>query len=64
MLKRSVRTFSNTVDSNVIMQQAGTLVSSGMKEVGHQYVNIDGGWWLEKRDPSSNIAEAALCAST
>lgn len=51
----SWNSLSNTVDSNVIMQQAKALASSGMKEVGYQYINIDEGWWLGERDQSDNI---------
>jgi len=51
----SWNSFSNTVDSNVIMQQTKALVSSGMKKAGYQYVNIDEGWWLGERDQSGNI---------
>jgi hypothetical protein len=46
----SWNSFSNTIDSNVTMQQAKALVSSGLKTVGYEYVNIDEGWWLGERD--------------
>ena len=51
----SWNSFSNTVDSNVIVQQAEALVSSGMKKAGYQFINIDEGWWLGERDQSGNI---------
>jgi hypothetical protein len=41
------------------MQQAKALVSTGMKNVGYQYVNIDEGWWLGERDQSGNIVVEA-----
>src|SRR5271166_6113459 len=34
---------------------SNTMVSSGMKQAGYQYVNIDEGWWLGARDASGNI---------
>jgi hypothetical protein len=51
----SWNSFSNTVDSKVIVQQTLALVSSGMKKAGYTYVNIDEGWWMGKRDPQGNI---------
>ena len=51
----SWNSFSNTIDSNIVMQQTRALVSSGLKDAGYQYINIDEGWWLGKRDPNGNI---------
>lgn len=51
----SWNSFSNTVDSNVITQQAKALVATGMKKMGYQYINIDEGWWLGHRDQDGNI---------
>lgn len=51
----SWNSFSNTVDSNVIMQQANALVSSGMQKAGYRYINLDEGWWLGDRDKEGNI---------
>jgi len=48
--------FSNTIDSNVAIQQAKALVSSGLQKAGYEYVNIDEGWWLGDRDADGNIA--------
>ena len=42
----SWNSFSNTVNSENIMQQAQAMASNGMKEAGYQYINIDEGWWL------------------
>lgn len=39
--------FSNTVDSNVIIKEAKALVASGLKAKGYDYVNIDEGWCWE-----------------
>jgi hypothetical protein len=51
----SWNSFSNTVDSQVIMAQARAMVSTGMKQSGYQYINIDEGWWLGARDAEGNI---------
>jgi len=51
----SWNSFSNTVNSAVIMAQARAMVSSGMHRAGYQYINIDEGWWLGKRDKDGNI---------
>ncbi len=51
----SWNSFSNTINSKVIESQAKAMVASGMKKAGYQYVNIDEGWWLGKRDARGNI---------
>lgn len=51
----SWNSFSNTVDSIVIVQQTNALVSSGMKKAGYSYINIDEGWWMGKRDEQGKI---------
>jgi hypothetical protein len=51
----SWNSFSNTVDSGVIMQQAQAMVASGAKKAGYEYVNIDEGWWLGGRDAEGNF---------
>jgi hypothetical protein len=51
----SWNSFSNTVDAQIIMDQARAMVSSGMQKVGYEYVNIDEGWWLGTRDSQGNI---------
>ncbi len=51
----SWNSFSNTVDSQVIVDQAQAMLSSGMAKAGYQYVNIDEGWWLGERDAEGNI---------
>ena len=42
----SWNSFSNTVDSQIVMDQAKAMISTGMAKAGYQYVNIDEGWWL------------------
>jgi alpha galactosidase A-like protein/alpha galactosidase C-like protein len=51
----SWNSFSNTIDSDIVVQQTNAMVSSGMKNVGYAYINIDEGWWLGQRDPNGNI---------
>jgi len=51
----SWNSFANIVNSQIIQQQANALVSNGMKEAGYEYVVIDEGWWLGKRDAAGNI---------
>ena len=51
----SWNSFSNTVDSRVVIEQAKAMVSSGMAKAGYQYINIDEGWWLGDRDAEGHI---------
>ncbi len=51
----SWNSFSNTVDSRIVMDQARAMISSGLHKAGYEYVNIDEGWWLGKRDAQGNI---------
>jgi hypothetical protein len=51
----SWNSFSNTVDSQVIMSQAKAMTTNGMQKAGYQYINIDEGWWLGTRDEEGNI---------
>jgi hypothetical protein len=51
----SWNSFSNTVDSQVIVDQAKATISTGMHKAGYEYINIDEGWWLGQRDVQGNI---------
>jgi Alpha galactosidase A/Alpha galactosidase C-terminal beta sandwich domain len=51
----SWNSFANIVNSQIVQQQAKTLATNGMKEAGYEYVVIDEGWWLGKRDSAGNI---------
>jgi hypothetical protein len=51
----SWNSFSNTIDSQITLDQAKAMVANGMKKAGYQYINIDEGWWLGKRDEDGNI---------
>jgi alpha galactosidase A-like protein/cellulose binding protein with CBM2 domain/alpha galactosidase C-like protein len=51
----SWNTFAAKINYNVIKAQVDALVSSGLKDAGYQYVNIDEGWWQGTRDSAGNI---------
>jgi hypothetical protein len=51
----SWNTFAAQINYNVIKAQTDALVSSGLKDAGYQYVNIDEGWWQGTRDSAGNI---------
>ncbi|MEU0529577.1 RICIN domain-containing protein [Amycolatopsis tolypomycina] len=51
----SWNTFAAKIDYNTIKAQADALVSSGLKDAGYSYVNIDEGWWQGTRDSAGNI---------
>ncbi|MBU2667305.1 ricin-type beta-trefoil lectin domain protein [Actinoplanes bogorensis] len=51
----SWNTFAAKINYNVIKQQVDALVSTGLKDAGYQYVNIDEGWWQGTRDAAGNI---------
>lgn len=52
----SWNSFANTVNSQIVQEQAKALASNGMKEAGYEYVVIDQGWCLGRRDAAGNIA--------
>jgi hypothetical protein len=51
----SWNSFSNTVDSQVIVDQAKAMISTGLHKAGYKYINIDEGWWLGQRNEHGNI---------
>src|ERR1017187_4390317 len=57
----SWNSFSNTVDSQVIVDQAKAMIATGMHKVGYQSINIDEGWWLGQRDEHGNKIGRASC---
>lgn len=48
--------FAGSIESDVIRQQTGALVSSGMAAAGYQYVDLDDGWWQGDRNADGSIA--------
>jgi hypothetical protein len=51
----SWNSFSNTVGSTVVIEQAKALVASGLKAKGYAYINIDEGWWKGQRNQHGDI---------
>lgn len=51
----SWNSFANNIDSQIAMQQAKAIVTSGMKAAGYRYILLDEGWWLGQRDKDGNI---------
>jgi len=51
----SWNSFAAKINYTVIKAQTDALVSSGLKDAGYQYVNIDEGWWQGTRDAAGNI---------
>ncbi|MFD1049018.1 glycoside hydrolase family 27 protein [Kibdelosporangium lantanae] len=51
----SWNSFAAQINYDVIRAQTDAIVSSGMKDAGYQYVNIDEGWWQGTRDSAGNI---------
>lgn len=51
----SWNSFSNTIDSQIVMAQARAMVSSGMQKGGYEYINIDEGWWLGARNSDGSF---------
>lgn len=51
----SWNSFSNTIDSRIVVAQAHAMVNSGMHAAGYKYIVIDEGWWRGKRNANGNI---------
>jgi len=51
----SWNSFSNTVNAQVVMEQARAMAANGMQKAGYEYVNIDEGWWLGQRNEKGDI---------
>lgn len=51
----SWNSFAAKINASVIKAQADAMVSSGLKDAGYQFVNIDEGWWQGTRDANGNI---------
>jgi alpha-galactosidase len=52
--------FACNIDETLIKETADALVSSGMKDVGYQYVNIDDCWQAKARDSEGNLVADPL----
>lgn len=51
----SWNTFDVNISDSLIRQTADSMVSTGMKDVGYQYINIDDLWQLADRDKNGKI---------
>jgi hypothetical protein len=47
--------FSTDIDENKIKAVVDAMVSTGMKDAGYEYINLDDGWMAEKRDANGNL---------
>jgi hypothetical protein len=47
--------FGRDVSADVVRAMARALVTSGMKALGYDYVNLDGGWDLKARNPEGEL---------
>lgn len=48
-------TFGSKIDEKLIMQMADTLVESGLKDLGYEYLVIDDCWSQKKRDKDGRL---------
>jgi alpha-galactosidase len=51
--------FGCRIDENLIKETADAMVSSGMRDAGYKYVNIDDCWEASARDEQGNLAADA-----
>ena len=51
----SWNTFADQISDSLVRQIADSMVSTGMRDRGYQYINIDDLWQLVERDPDGNI---------
>ncbi len=51
----SWNSFSDTVDSNIIVAQARAMVSTGLRAAGFRVILMDEGWWLGNRNAKGEI---------
>jgi hypothetical protein len=47
--------FNTDIDENKIKAVVDAMVSTGMKDAGYEYINLDDGWMAEKRDANGNL---------
>ena len=47
--------FHRNINERLIMEVADSMVTSGLKEVGYQYIILDDGWEDSKRDSNGNL---------
>jgi hypothetical protein len=47
--------FHTEIDEAKIKAVVDAMISTGMKEAGYEYINLDDGWMAEKRDVNGNL---------
>lgn len=47
--------FGTNIDETRIKAVVDAMVSTGMKDAGYEYINLDDGWMAEKRDADGNL---------
>ena len=47
--------FGCTINEEIVRSMADAMVSSGMKDAGYEYINIDDCWHYPERDESGNV---------
>ena len=47
--------FHRDINEKLIMEEADALVSSGMKDAGYEYINLDDCWMALQRDKDGNL---------
>ena len=48
-------TFAENINEELILASADTLISSGLKDAGYEYVVIDDCWALKERDKDGRL---------
>ncbi len=51
----SWNTFADEINEDLVKQVVDSMVATGMRDMGYQYVNIDDFWQLEERDENGRI---------
>jgi alpha-galactosidase len=47
--------FHTQIDEEKLLASAKAMVSTGLRDMGYRYVNIDDGWWQKRRQPDGRM---------
>lgn len=47
--------FQYDIDEEKVLASAQIMIESGLAEAGYRYVNLDDGWWLQRRQPDGRM---------
>jgi hypothetical protein len=47
--------FHTQIDEAKLMGAAKAIVASGLRDLGYRYINIDDGWWQQRRQPDGRM---------